>query len=274
VADFPVSVAGNGLEAIGIDSANSGGVTVTASGSADTKGSYTQLIAATTFEYAALTITITHVNPTIAFLVDIAIGAAASEVVLIPDIFLPRGWTDSTITPIRFTLPIAVPAGSRVSARCAGTTGGLGIRVSAVGVAPDPIVPSSGSSVWAVKHATLSKGIVVDAGGSANTKGSWVELVASTVHAAHWLQVLAGRENTIGGAINGWLLDIAVGAAASEVVLIPDLFFAGESTRDQAILSMGVPCDIPAGSRIAARCQSDNATVNQRELLVALLGVG
>ena len=68
-------------------SGTSGPVTITAGGSANTKGSWTQLIASTSKKVIGLAIG--FMSPTSAgkFLIDIGTGGAGSEVVLAPDLF-------------------------------------------------------------------------------------------------------------------------------------------------------------------------------------------
>ena len=67
--------------------ASSIGTTITASGTAHTKGSYTQLIASTAREYSTLFVTLMYDGSTTraVFLVDIALDSA-TETIVIPDL--------------------------------------------------------------------------------------------------------------------------------------------------------------------------------------------
>ena len=101
--------------------------------------------------------------------------------------------------------------------------------------------------------------------GAINTKGSYVELTASTSAdiAGFWLLI-----NTANASANRYLIDIATGAAASEVVLVPDVYSQPGTlgAGDQVVF---IPLNITSGTRVSARCQCNGAsgTVN-----VAVIG--
>lgn len=86
---------------------------VTASASLHTKGSYTELLAATTKRSTCLMILIRSSTAASDFLIDVATGAAGSEVVLIPDLLYA-----SSLTDMNYTFPLRISAGTRISARC------------------------------------------------------------------------------------------------------------------------------------------------------------
>jgi len=102
-------------------------------------------------------------------------------------------------------------------------------------------------------------------GGAINTKGSYVELTDSTSAdiAGFWLLI-----NTANASANRYLIDIATGAATSEVVLVPDVYSQPGTlgAGDQVVF---IPLNITSGTRVSARCQCNGAsgTVN-----VAVIG--
>lgn len=110
----------------------------------------------------------------------------------------------------------------------------------------------SGSAVFANTpvYATTG-GIHVDAHASANTKGSAVELIASTPFDANWVSVNIGSPSFD----QHHLVDIMVGGSGSEQVIIPDLMvrFRDYNTGFAQYL---FPVYVPRGSRVSARCQS------------------
>ena len=67
------------------------GSTIDAGGTANTKGSYTQMVASTSRDYCALAWCMDSLNVTPAntanFLVDVAIGGAGSEQVIVSNLF-------------------------------------------------------------------------------------------------------------------------------------------------------------------------------------------
>jgi hypothetical protein len=89
---------------------------------------------------------------------------------------------------------------------------------------------------------------------AAHTKGAWAELIASTTAESNllWLKFYL---IAISGQATGTLIDIGVGAAGSESVIIGDVAVGSAflNAPDQAFF---VPVNVPAGSRIAVRGQS------------------
>lgn len=99
------------------------GTTVTASATPHTKGSYSQLIASTSAN--AYGIFVNLFNTAVAststrVLVDIAVGAAASETIIIPDLIAGNAGTSAGAQNAghSYYFPIVIPVGTRVAARC------------------------------------------------------------------------------------------------------------------------------------------------------------
>ena len=98
----------------------------------------------------------------------------------------------------------------------------------------------------------------VTAAGSADAKGAWAELVASTdfeagafsIEVLHWSQ-----------ADSDILWDVGIGAAESEVSIVDNLIYAVGKTYDyRGVQIYHFPLPIPAGTRISARCQAEVAS--------------
>lgn len=95
------------------------GTTITAHADIHTKGSWTELFSATTYDSYGFFLRICESTSTgvqTDLLVDIGIGAAASEVVILPD-FL-AGWAGQAMNGRPFFIPLFIPRGARVAARC------------------------------------------------------------------------------------------------------------------------------------------------------------
>jgi len=90
--------------------------------------------------------------------------------------------------------------------------------------------------------------------GAADTKGAWVELLASSSADTEWIDIFCYGP---AAADNSFLLDIGVGAAASESVVIANIAFQANSAQGTRI---GIPLTIASGSRISARAQADVST--------------
>lgn len=255
---------------------SAGSASIAANASANTKAtSFTQLIASTAFEAAWMTVAIAVPGTTAKYLVDIGIGAAASETVLIANLPLSGA---STAPPFQvFTFPVSIPSGTRISARSQASTGSSACRVQVVLTAGAWASPAPlGRFLTMGADTTDSGGVAVDPGTSANTKGAYTTVYASTDFALKWLCVHCGHDAAANATANlHMLVDIAVGAAAAEQIVIPD-FYNYFPTAVRASLSppLCLPVGIPAGTRLSARAQASGATATERLFDVVLIGVG
>ena len=102
--------------------------------------------------------------------------------------------------------------------------------------------------------------------GTAGSKGSWHEFVASTPEAANGLILHLANSS-----VQAYILDVAVGEAASEVVIIENLAWQGKSATD-SFCGAVLPVDIPAGSRISIRTQASATGVNVEVALTLISG--
>ena len=261
------------MQSTGIVSASTDLTVITAHTSAHTKGSYTQLVASTSFTSTWGLLQLRSYDLGLnAFLIDIATGGAGSESVRIANVPL-IGQFNVVLTP-GVLLPLAIASGTRVAARCqcAGAGGNrvkVGLLLLDSGMAPtanaDPV------TYGAVTGTTLPT--AVDAGASVNTKGSWVELTASTSAAAGWLVINVQPPPSMTGSAS-FLIDIGTGAGGAETVIIPDVFIVPMISGDGIWpAAFHFPVAIAAGTRIAARaaCSSNGAT--DRVVNISLLAV-
>lgn len=244
---------------------------LTCHASANTKGSYVDLIASTAFQAHWLLVFVGEASASGDFLIDIAIGAAASEQVILANISTMSQAKNNE--PRYFLVPLPVPAGTRISARAQATTGGLTIacNVTIIGGAH---IPALGVAVTYGVNTATSGGLTIDAGAVAGTKGAYGEITAATTRDIEWMVIMLSGNNT---ARSTYLfgLDIAIGAAASEQVIVADLQLGTHSSSDDLHPGfIALPCHIPAGSRIAARVNCNGTDASDRLVAVAILGVG
>jgi hypothetical protein len=102
--------------------------------------------------------------------------------------------------------------------------------------------------------------VTLTSGATANTRGSWVQLISSTAADAYGLWLWA-RGVAAANGDGRCLIDVAVGPSGSELIILPDLNFGAAPSSNTALnRNMFVPIYIPAGSRVAARCQRDTAS--------------
>lgn len=271
----PALLGAQRFETAGAVTASTEGTAISAA-SAHTKGSYVQLIASTAF-HAQGVLLVMGIVPTVAkdFLVDLAIGGAGSEQIIAADIFFSA--TGSTRRTESVFIPVPIPAGTRLSARLQGTTTSTGLSVVAILVAGGAIRNSSVQVCTTYGANTADTGGTgVDPGAVAHTKGSYAEVTSATTRAIKHLIIAFGlRNNLTIDANTSWMVDIAIGAAASEQVIIANLPLAAHATTDMVFPQYhALPCNIPAGARIAARAQSTNTDATDRLIDVIIYGVG
>jgi len=112
---------------------------------------------------------------------------------------------------------------------------------------------------------SLTPGTSVTTGAAAATKGTPVELIASTNFDAFWIRITAGNYGASATTARG-CLDILVGAATEEV-LIPNLlmgFCGSTGGANPGLKTWEFPLYIPAGTRIAAQVAGDRTSTAMR----------
>lgn len=107
---------------------------------------------------------------------------------------------------------------------------------------------------------TTTIGTSVTTGATAATKGTPVELIASTPFDAYWIRIITSVYGFAATTSQG-CLDILIGAATEEV-LIPNLLmgFCGGSGLGAGPKNWDFPLYIPAGTRIAAQAAGDRTS--------------
>ena len=269
------------MEAVSMPRVQSGAydrTIVTADSTVHTKGAYAEIIAETaadTFWLNMVWVATRAANLDSSMLLDLAIGAAASEKIIIPD--LGVGFADLIGAGNglgHLSIPFYIPAGSRISARCQAA-----ITVDQVQVAIDLLGGPSfeGGMLYTAADAygaslSTSHGVVPQSGTS-GAKGSWVEIVDETTDRIDALAVCVQGED---GSMSGrqWSTDIGVGGAGSEVVVLPEFVTLVSSTehmysgQGNAVFPLGV--SIPEGSRLAVRTSSSSNNVT--DIAVHVLG--
>lgn len=260
----------------GTNAATSLGTTVTASGSINTKGSWVQLNAATAYDMNMFWIFLE--NPSVnnsGYLIDIGIGAAASEIVLIANI--PYGCPSNSSGIIGIPCPVAIPAGTRISARIQGATASCTISAQVVGcdgMADEPAGLGAPKTYGALTAS--SQGTLIDPGGTANTKGSYAQITASTTYDIGAVAIIIDNQQTL--CAGSLLFDLAVGAAASEKIVLGNIpITIGNGNVGSSGGFYGNPvsfkrCKIPAGTRLSLRAQSSNNGAGSRKFGATVIG--
>jgi hypothetical protein len=239
-------------------------------GAANVKGAYVELIASTTFDAFGFLLQLASAVGDMLF--DVATGAATSEIIRIANIPI----SGNIVHLGSVWIPLNIPAGTRVSARVQSSAGAVVGTASITLVAGGPLAQANLGEALTYGAATAdSGGTSIDAGAVANTKGAYSQMSASVTRKIRYLIVGFGNQiNTIRTAAN-FLADISYGAATSELVIVPDLHFRADATSD--ILDPAfhaLPCNIPEGSRVAIRTQSQTTDATDRLADAVIVGFG
>lgn len=270
MADWSVLTDTQAFETDNADTSNSRGTSFAAG--AGSKGSWSQLVAATGFDADGLWVQ-QGVSNGIEQIVDIGSGGSGSEQVIIANL-LNGGAGADEVKNVFF--PLDIPAGSRLAARSQVRSGQSGNTYLAVvlGAATHFSTPLQRVTTYGIDTSRTAGayGIIVDAGASTNTKSSWVEVDAACANPIKYLTIVVNCFEQTRSA-QYWLFDVAVGAAGSEQTILSNLWFAIDATNGPTIPgTWTLPCAIPAGTRLAVRAQSNTSTASQRRTAYALYG--
>lgn len=254
--------------------ANGAGTAVTSSGTANTKGSYAELSSSIPYDCNGITLVLYCATVNDDFLIDLAIGAASSEVVIAANMSFASLTTNNS-TMAHIYLPIYLPEGERLSARCQAVGTSKVVQVAAIlhyggGFARDTF----GACQTFGAFTGTTRGTQIDPGAVANTKGSWTQITGFTLTDIEQITLLITGNSNTAQSVQTAKIDIGVGAAASEVVVIGDLQMVAHTTTDllNHRCQGPFPCHIPAGSRIAIRSQSSTTNSVDRLWDAILLG--
>lgn len=254
----------NGL-AIGVSETGAQyGTAVATSSSGNTLGSWVQLTAATASDAAFLcmAVQVTGYND---YAIDIGIGASGSEVVLAQQIYIPGNSASGSIG-----IPCSIPAGTRVAARCQGSSGSLTCYVTLALF--DSSMAAIGDSAGAQAigfSAGSTSGTTINSSATPNVKGSYTQLTASTPRDYNGFTIMVSA-GFVGSSADA-ALDIAVGASGSEAIVLPDYCFQITSYQLWSPFSPIFWVPIPAGTRVSARCAWNYTSA--LALNTALLGI-
>lgn len=241
---------------------------------ANVKGNWKELYTALPFDCGGLLININHNSALMHVLLDIGAGAAAAESVIIPNLHIaaPR----AAQSGFNVFVPISVPKGTRLSGRITSSVTSGQIFTNLVALAATQDSPGYGRCESVGEVLASSRGTDIDPGTTANTVGTWQQIVAATGFRYRQLIICVNeRANSAAAAINLWF-DLGIGASSAEVEYIPKIISQVNITSDemgQRVIGP-LPVDIPAGTRIAARCRSESTDATDRLIQISLLGLG
>ena len=236
--------------------------------SINTKGPWTQMVAATAAEVNFIVVSpIYYYYNNIGYLFDVGIGAAGSEVVIINNLNVGTASSYAVRTPNAYGFPVHISKGQRVSIRQQNeSTQYLGVSIDLYSTYPGMTQSFAGVDSLGVDTST-TRGTNIDPGGVASTFGNYYQLTAATSRTYKAIMISSPYDHDSSRSDTRWTIRVAVGDAGSEVD-IGSLNVWCNAYNDVLFprASKIIPVIIPKGSRISARCSSVNTTVDDRNI--------
>ena len=223
-------------------------ITVTASASTNTKGSWTELIASTDADTTWLhvrTIISTFNSVDTSFLLDIGTGASGSETVRIANVGV--GYSSSASPG--FIFPLSIPSGTRIAARAQSAV------ASRAGTVSVDVLSDAVTAVLPTTLDTIGADTAASRGTNMPTSNTYVQLTASTSQDYQAIVATLGGSGT-SFAIETSTYTIAKGASGSEVELyaFPVASTATETLRlFEPTFSSLYLGHVPSGTRLAVK---------------------
>lgn len=247
-------------------------ITVTAHATPHTMGAWTEVVAAVPYDVGGIDLVAYGAyssGNSARSLLDIGIGAAGSEVALVSSIDVGQALYLNTIGA---TFPVFIANGTRISLAIQSVIGG---QTGTVIVRLHPYAPIDGvvqprAPVTYGANRADSTGVILVPGAAA-AKGAWTEIVTATTQPLVGIVPLVGC-GAYGNTLNRYgLVDVAVGAAGSERIIVENLHWS-VSNAEVFYYHSGrvVPVELPAGVRLSARTSVQTATYGPSIILLAI----
>lgn len=205
--------------------------------------------------------------------VDIGVGSAGSEIVVIPDLIAGNAVQYTGFGGgLWYWFPVFIPAGSRIALRSQGNgTAAFNVWVQAFQSTPDPAAVRVASYVEAVGM-TVPEGVAVTAGTTA--EGSWTLLGTTTKDCWWWQMGVQVSAADTGYSNLGYHADLAEGDGTNYRIILDSQLFATNSSEQLAkpVTVFGCEQFVPAGRNIYARAQVSSGTPDP--LFIAAYGAG
>lgn len=262
----------------GAADADSRGTTLTANAASGSDGAYTQLVAATAFDYDGFWVYLSRgfAATSTRSLIDVSIGAAGVEKIILADLPLGGHTTGSSWGLKALFIPVHIPSGSRVAARIhRSSVNSATCDISVMGVQGGPWAQAGFTrcTTYGTDLATF-KGTQVDPGATINTRGAVAQIVASTTNPIRCFYVITGRAQTgtSNTTDNNGAVDILHGPA-TEKLLVPYLSMGMTSGGDIWEPECFGPfwVNLPSAIRLSSQAQANTNTANAREFHVTII---
>lgn len=272
---YQFMVSGNGrMDTFGVVSASTLGSTASAANAINSKGAWVTIGDITQRKYEFLFLNVAQRTAgSAAFFIDFGIGPSGANVnsiyALVENIPMSgRGGVDNWNPS--YPLPIHVPMSKQMQIRCSATRSAAALHATVAGFTNGVFGKpgySRGITVGVVSASTL--GSSVDAGGTANTKGTAVVLSSAAPCYSEAILAIIGDAGDVSRAAATFFLDVIVSSRLSV-----DNFMFGQGAIFNVptpAVSHLFPVQVSSGERIAARTQCSINTTGDRVIDLALI---
>ena len=246
---------------------------VGASASPNVKGSWVELCTTTPWDADGIMVHLQINGTTVSCLMDFAVGGSGSEITIMENVLIQQTARLSTY----IFIPINIPAGTRISARCQATTGSQAVAVQAHiyrgGLWKDC---GSGRIVTLGAVTADSGGTGLDTGAASGTFTSWVELSSSLPSSLKAVFLMVGNQQNSAPTdqAGNFVLELGVGAAASEQTVFGGIRFgSGAAGFYGPLPAVWFPVSIPSGTRLSARAKSSVTDATDRRFDLVVYGI-
>jgi len=166
--------------------------------------------------------------------------------------------------------PISIPAGSRVSVRFNNDADAKYIQLILFkgSFAAGPAM----AEVFRTDDSINNAGVTIDPGATANTKGAWTEVEASTLYTMNGFYLVLGANDNNATTIANFLIEVAVGGSGSEEIISGDIAF-GQTATELSVGSYYIPVKVAQGQRISVRAQCSITDANDRLIDASIVGI-
>lgn len=209
-------------------------------------------------------------------LVDVAIGAPGAEQIILPNLHVSQGANEAPKYSYFFTLPI--PANTQLSARWQSNSTLSPSTPITVALLSYPLIsgpPCGEVDVYGLSASSASATTTIDPGGTANTKGLWTTVAASSLtNSMCYFTVAFDNLANSARTLADWLLDIAIGPSGSEQTIVSNFPLSAADISDFiSPYTQLFGLAVPRGTRISMRSQCSIIDATDRLFGVAIYGV-
>lgn len=231
----------------------------------------TQLIASTAFDTDMVRIyfhTNSGATTNSSSLVNIKVGAASSEVTIIPNLFAGFVGAGDAQAKRVYSFPLRIPAGSRISATH------RSVRTNTAVYCMIELLGGGDGHHWVGTGVEAVGANTADSGGTSVTMGTTSDgtltsIGTSTYAWGYIVPGVSGNDTTTNGSLHDW--DIASGSATTDLIPGLDQFLTRFSTSEASMgFVSGRYLHVPAGTTYYIRGQSSGAA---EDLDVIIYGV-